>query len=459
MTPIVAIVGRPNVGKSTLFNRLLGKQTAIVADLAGVTRDRHYADAIILKRSVTLIDTGGFDPEDEDRLRKGIAKGVLLAIEEADLVVCVLDALNPPTDADRQAVALLRKSNAQVVYFANRADNEKLGYLATDHYALGIDDLIVGSALHGRNLPALQRAIVAGLPEAAEVEDETEEVVEEENDEEAPKWRRKGPIRLALLGRPNAGKSSLLNRLCGQERSLVDDRPGTTRDPIDALVTRGDKEYRVVDTAGVRRKSKVFETVEAASVMRSLRALGEAEIIVLLCDAEEGLKEQDLKLLSLAVDRGKPVIVAMNKMDLLPTREGEKKKKEAQDSLHFAPWVPVLGISVVAETGLTKLMNTVAKAYDEFTSRVPTAALNRFVQEVLERSPPPSQSGKVPKIYYMTQVRTAPPLFVAMCSSPKLLQAAYQRFVANQMREAFGLSSIPIRVRFRGRRRREDLNR
>lgn len=471
MYSVVAIVGRPNVGKSTLFNRLLGKQSAIVGDRPGVTRDRHYRDGEIQGRLVTLVDTGGFDPQDDDPLRQGIQRGVRAAIQQASVVVCVLDALNPPTEADRHAVDLLRKANAKVVYFANRADNPKAEHIASDLYRLGIDSLIVGSALHGRQIFELTRAIADLLPEAGPlelerlaerelVEAEEEEPPgdgEDENDEgeeSAAKEAPKRPIRLALLGRPNAGKSSLLNQLCGEERSLVDHRPGTTRDPIEAEIRFRGRAYIVVDTAGVRRRAKVQEDIESASVMRSLNAMSTADTVVLLCDGKEGMAEQDAKLLALATDRGVPVVVGINKIDLLPKDERKAARERAKDALHFAPYAPIVELSVKTKTGIGQLFTAIERAFTEFTTRIPTAQLNRFLAEVTERTPPPSDGGRVSKIFYLTQVRTAPPLFVAMCSSPKGIPDSYQRFLKNQLQSAFGLSSIPVRLRFRARRRR-----
>lgn len=462
MHSVVAIVGRPNVGKSTLFNRLFGGPSAIVSDAPGVTRDRHYQDVVLRGRLVTLVDTGGFDPKDDDPLRKGIARGVAAAIEEATVVVCVLDALHPATAADQEAIRLLRKSKASAVYFANRADNPQQEHLATDLLRLGIDPLIVGSALHGRNTSELVRAITERLPEASD--EERRELAEREREDEAEadadadaveQKPDSGPVGIALIGRPNAGKSSLLNRLYGKERSLVDDRPGTTRDPVDALVTHRGKRYRVVDTAGVRRKARVQEEIEAASVMRAIAAMGKAQTVVLLCDGKEGLAEQDCRLLSLAIDRGVPVVVGINKVDLLSKAARKETLEAARTALHFAPFAPVVELSVKSGAGIDKLMSAVDRAHAEFTQRVTTSDLNRFVQEVIERTPPPSFRGRVPKIYYLTQVRTAPPLFVAMCSSPQAIPAAYQRFLQNQLRSAFGLNSIPLRVRFRARRRRE----
>jgi GTP-binding protein len=448
MVPKIAIVGRPNVGKSTLFNRLLQKQAAIVADRSGVTRDRHYADARIGSRLVTLVDTGGFDPKDDDPLHRGIARGVIAAIAQAQCIVCVLDAQSPPIEADHEAVKLLRRAAAEVVYFANRADNPKQEQLASDLYLLGVERLIVGSALHGRNTAALERSLLELLPKASE----QELALSVEQDDEAGDMDavpKKRVINLALIGRPNAGKSSLLNRLAKEERSLVDERPGTTRDPVDALIKHRGREYRVVDTAGVRRKARVHEAVEAASVMRAIAAMSAADAVVLLCDASEGVAEQESKLMALASDRGLPVVVGLNKMDLLPSREQKEALATARDAFHFASWVPIHGLSVRSGRGVSSLMRTVQAAHAEYTRRIGTAELNRFLKEVVDRTPPPSKAGRIPKIHYLTQARTAPPLFVAMCPTPQAIAPPYRRFIENQLRSAFDFSLIPLRPSLR----------
>lgn len=441
MTPIVAIVGRPNVGKSTLFNRLTGQNLAIVHDAPGVTRDRHYADAHIGGRDVTLIDTGGFDPTTEDPMGKGIARHVIAAIDEADVILCVLDAEGPPTEPDRASIQLLRKSGRPVVYIANKVDNPKKALAASELYELGVESLIHVSALHGRGTHELTRAVVDALgPDDAEDDAEAEP-------DEMP--------RLALVGRPNAGKSSLLNCLAGSERALVDNQPGTTRDPIDMRVEYRGRRYMVVDTAGVRRPSKVDAGIEAASVMRSLRAISRAHVVVLMCDAAIGVAEQDARLFGLCADRKRALVVGLNKMDLLDKAEQKRAVEAAREALHFARWAPMVNLSAKTGTGVPTLMKHVDVAASEFKRRVPTGELNRFFEQVLQANPPPTRGGKAPRIYYMTQARVAPPVFVAMCSFPQQIAESYKRFVANQIRKAFGFTSVPVAVEYRERRRRE----
>jgi GTP-binding protein len=439
VNPIIAIVGRPNVGKSTLFNRLAGKKLAIVHDLPGVTRDRHYAEAHLQGRDVMLVDTGGFDPEDDDPMRKGIARHVEAAIAEADVILCVLDSISAPGEADRQAVALLRHAGKPVVYLANRADNPTRELEASELYRLGVDPLIPASALHGRNMAAVEAALVALLP--AIDEDPAAEVGEEP--------------RIALVGKPNAGKSSLLNRLSGSERSLVDERPGTTRDPINVHLTYGGKHYSFVDTAGVRRRSKVTEAVELLSVMRALRSIQRSDIVVLMCDATIGITDQDARLLSLATDRRRGIIVGLNKTDLLPKAERRKAVDQVKSALHFAPWVQIVELSAKTGQGVSQLMKQIDQVFQQYSHRVGTSELNRFFAEVLERHPPPTKSGKAPRLMYVTQAETRPPIFVAMCNAPEALAESYRRFVVNQLRTAFGFESVPVTVRYRARRRRE----
>ncbi|HEV8244288.1 MAG TPA: ribosome biogenesis GTPase Der [Polyangiaceae bacterium] len=437
MNPIVAIVGRPNVGKSTLFNRLVGRSLAIVDDQPGVTRDRHYAPAHLYGRNVTLIDTGGFDLTSGDPLQQGIARQVQAAIDEADVIVCVLDGTSAPMQPDREAVELLRRADKPVIYVANKVDTAGHLAAAQELYELGIPDLLPVSGLHGRGTAELGEAItrfIAPVPSEPELRDE------------AP--------RIALLGRPNAGKSSLFNRLVGEERALVDDQPGTTRDPVDTHVSWGGREFVLVDTAGIRRRARVERGIELVSVMRSLRAVERAHIVVLLCDATEGPAEQDARLLGLTIDRRRAVIIGLNKVDLLSREERKKAVEHARDSVTFASWAPLVELSARTGSGVSELMKAVAKAADEMQRRIPTAALNRFFAEVLERQPPPTHGGKAPRIYYITQVETAPPLFVASSNAPDAIKPSYQRFVTNQIRKAFGFESVPIRVEYRQRNRR-----
>jgi len=439
MIPIVAIVGRPNVGKSTLFNRLAGTQTAIVHDEPGVTRDRHYADVHIFSRTFTLIDTGGFDPGDTDAIGRGIARHVRAAVDEADVVICVLDGLGPPTAADAAAIRLLRQADKPVIYLANRLDNERLAREATELYALGVVPIAV-SALHGRGMAEFGEALLAALPPVdAGAETSEAEVVP----------------RLALIGRPNAGKSSLLNRLSGAERSLVDDRPGTTRDPVDARVDYKGDAYVVVDTAGIRRRSKVEAGIESASVMQSLRSIARADVVAILVDAAEGLAEQDARLLGLVSDRARPIVVGLNKMDLLDAAQRKRALEQAKSQLHFAPWAPIVPFSNKTGEGIGQLMKAVRQAFTEYSQRVTTSQLNTFLQAIVEQKPPPASGPRPPRLFFMTQAQASPPVFVVMCSNAEAIKDAYRRFLANQIRQTFGFNSVPLVIRYKNRRRNE----
>jgi GTP-binding protein len=440
MIPIVAIVGRPNVGKSTLFNRLHGQRTAIVHDQPGVTRDRHYADVNVFGRTFTLIDTGGFDPDDTDAIGQGIARHVRAAVEEADLVLCVLDGQAPPSEADAAAVRMLRQSSKPVIYLANRLDHARLEQEATELYALGIQPIAI-SALHGRGMADLGQALTELLPPPA-VESSAE-------GEEQP------VPRVALIGRPNAGKSSLLNRLSGQERSLVDDRPGTTRDPVDVRLEFKGQPYLMVDTAGIRRRARVEDGVETQSVMQALRAVARADVVVLLCDASIGLAEQDARLLGLCAERARAIVVGLNKIDLLDGPARQRAIESARSQLHFAPWVPIVPASNRSGEGITQLMNAVRRSFQEYSTRIPTSQLNEFLETLVEHTPPPRGSRSVPRLFFMTQAQASPPVFVVMCSAAEELKDSYRRFLTNQLRKTFGFESVPLVVRYRNRRRRD----
>lgn len=436
MIPIVAIIGRPNVGKSTLFNRLAGANLAIVHDAPGVTRDRHYGEAEVYGREITLIDTGGFEPDSKESIGHGIARHVRAAIDEADLIVCVLDA-NGLHEQDRAAVQLLRRAEKPVVYAANKVDNDRLMHESNELFQLGVPDLIHISALHGRGTHELLQRISTRLP-AGETDRDREEPTD-------------GAPRLALIGRPNAGKSSLFNRLAQSERSLVDAAPGTTRDPVDTVVSFQGREFLLVDTAGIRRRARVHDGVEAASVIRSIRAIAGAEAVVLMCDASEGIAEQDARLLGLCVEKKRAILVGMNKMDLLSKKQQAEVMERARTTLHFAPWAPLLPLSAKTGRGVSELMSEVFTAVAAFRQRVPTSQLNRFFEQVLERHAPPTRGGRAPRIYYVTQAKSAPPVFVAMSNAPEHIAASYRRFVQNQIRKTFGFHAVPVIVEYRKR--------
>lgn len=438
--PIVAVVGRPNVGKSTLFNRLARRRVAIVHDQPGVTRDRNYVDTSAFGRDYTLVDTGGFDPDSDDPMKTGIARHVKEAIEEADVIVFVADATVPLTGADRVAVKLLRKADKPVLYAANKADSPLGDADAFELYRLGVDKVFPVSALHGRGVGELESAIVASFPaKRTALADPTEKVP-----------------RISIIGKPNAGKSSLMNRILGEDRMIVDSRPGTTRDAIDVYVERDGKRYIFVDTAGLRRKGKVTKTsdaVETASVSSAIMAMERSGVVVLVCDAKEGVAEQDAKILGLANDRGRAMIIALNKIDLLSKAELAKAEEDARDKISFAPFAPIVHISAKTGRGMNDLFETVDRVATAMHRRVPTGELNRFFEQVLETRPPPTMGGRAPRLFYITQAETAPPTFVVISSSPEAVHFSYQRFVVNQLRKHFEFEGVPVRVVYRERRR------
>ena len=441
---IVAVVGRPNVGKSTLFNRLVGKKLAIVDDQPGVTRDRHYAPAHIHGHNVTLIDTGGFDPTSDDPMQQGIARHVNAAIAEADVIVCVLDGSMSVTAPDREAIQLLRRSKKPVIYVANKVDTARHAAAANELYELGVPEIIAVSALHGRGTAELAQAVAKHLPKSSR----GAEQAEGEEDEIIP--------RLALIGRPNAGKSSMFNRLTGSERALVDERPGTTRDPVDARIEADGRTFLIVDTAGIRKKARVERGIELVSVLQAIRSIERAQVVILMCDAVLGVQEQDSRLLGMCLERRRAVIVGLNKADLQDKKEQAKSEEVARDELRFAGWVPIVHLSAKTGRGVKELLDLAARASKEFKRRIPTGELNRFFEGVLQKHPPPTSKGRAPRIFYITQAEAHPPRFVAMCNAPEYITEAYKRFVANQIRQAFDFRAVPITVEYRARKRNEN---
>ena len=433
---MVAIVGRPNVGKSTLFNKLVGTKLAIVEDKPGVTRDRHYADAWALGREYVLIDTGGFDPQSDDPMKAGITGHVKMALAECDVVVCVLEATSEPLQADIDAVGLLRDAGKPVIYVANKADNEKQAHAATTHYELGIDKLITVSAVQNRGLGELEEAIAKAL---------TAPTQSEPVDVAVP--------RVAIVGRPNAGKSSMVNRLRGEEQQLVDDRPGTTVDSVDTLVDYNDQRLVLIDTAGIRRKRAVgTKGVEALSVYQAIRAIERSDVAVLLIDAALGVGEQDAKIAGLVKDRGRAMVIALNKIDLVSREDGKKEIDRTREVLAFVPWAPLVTVSALKGRGMKALVSRAQDAVVEHNKRISTGELNRFFDQVLETHPPPTMHNRPVRFYYITQATVAPPTFVISTNEPKGVHFSYQRYVINQIRKRFGFQGTPIRVRYRGKR-------
>jgi GTP-binding protein len=451
--PIIALVGRPNVGKSTLFNRI-GRRHAIVQDLPGVTRDRNYADFTWEGRALSVVDTGGFEPESRDRLIAQVRQQAQLAAEEAAAVVLVVDGREGLSTVDRSVADLLRRTKKPLFVAVNKVDTAKTeGEIPlADFYELGFGEVFAVSAEHGRGTGELLDAIVEALalpplPPPPEEQDEPEEVSEDD--------RPTGDIRLAIVGRPNVGKSTLVNALLGEERFVVSDVPGTTRDAIDSVLSHKGQRFVVTDTAGIRRKSTISATVEAYSVVRAMKAMDDAEVVAVVLDATEAGVDQDAKLLALVVEKAKALVVVVNKWDVAE-REGATQdwyRQELGKRLPFVAFAPMLFVSAKERRGVSRLLEKAALLVEQFRARFPTPQLNHLLEGVQESHPAPLARGLPVKLFYMAQVGYAPPTFVIQCGRPEAIPDHYRRFLENRMREAFGLE-VPMRLIFRERKRR-----
>lgn len=443
MSALIALVGRPNVGKSTLFNRLIGKPSALVDDRPGVTRDRHYNPVTIDDRQGTIVDTGGFDPTDLDPLIGQIKTQALAALDESDLTVLVVDGKDGITPHDIELANLIRRSGRPYLVAVNKIDSfEKEGNLAEFH-ELGLDNLWPVSAAHGYGLRDFKEALAEWLTPKPE----------EKNDSEAPP-------KIAVIGRPNAGKSSMINYLSGEERLVVDNRPGTTRDAVDVAIIRQGREYLFVDTAGVRRKGKVDEKLEKLSVMRALKSLDRADIAILVVDSLEGLADQDAHIAGYAHERGRPVIILANKWDAVKHKnETRKELQRALDlKMAFLEKAPVITASAKTGLRLDQLFGYIDRIMAQYRFRATTAEVNRVIETAVEAHTPPYAGRGRLKFYYSTQVGTQPPTFVVFTNKPGEVHFSYQRFLINRLKEAFGLDLAPVRLILRARSGRHEKN-
>lgn len=440
--PLVAIVGRPNVGKSMLFNKLTGRRVSIVQDTPGVTRDRIYGDCEWCGRTFSLVDTGGIEPSTDSDMLKFMRRQAEIGISLADAIIMVTDVHAGVTAADQDVATMLRKSGKPVALAVNKCD--AVGPTNPDvyeFYALGIGDLFETSAVHGHGTGDLLDWVLENIPE------ETDE--EEESD----------VIQVAIVGKPNVGKSSLLNRILGEERVIVSDVAGTTRDAIDSYFENETGKYCFIDTAGMRRKSKIDDVIEKYSNMRTVSAIERADVCLVLVDANEGVTEQDTKIAGLVHEAGKAAIIVVNKWDAVADKETNtmKEKEEAvRRDLSYMTYAPVVFISALTGARVDKLFETIQKVHEQNTSRITTGQLNTILADATARVQPPTDKGRRLKIYYMTQASTKPPHFIIFCNDARLFHFSYQRYLENQIREVFGLQGTPVRITIRQKGDKEE---
>ena len=440
--PLVAIVGRPNVGKSMLFNKLTGQRTSIVEDTPGVTRDRIYGQCEWCGRTFSLVDTGGIEPGTDSDMLKFMRRQAEIGIELADAIIMVTDVRSGVTAADEDVSTMLRKSGKPVALAVNKCDSTGLvNPDAFEFYSLGIGDLFETSAVHGHGTGDLLDWVLANIPEDEEEEDDSD------------------VIKVAIVGKPNVGKSSLLNRILGEERVIVSNVAGTTRDAIDSYFENETGKYCFIDTAGMRRKSKVDDAIERYSNMRSINAIERADVCLILIDANDGVTEQDTKIAGLVHEAGKAAIIVVNKWDAVENKEtNTMRDMEAQvrNGLSYMLYAPVLFLSALTGSRVDKLFQVIQDVHTQNTSRITTGALNSVLADATARVQPPTDKGRRLKIYYMTQAGTKPPHFVIFCNDARLFHFSYQRYLENQIREVFGLKGTPIRITIRQKGDKEE---
>ena len=453
-TPVVAIVGRPNVGKSTLFNRLTGTRAALVSDLPGLTRDRREGTADLLGHKIALVDTAGLEEARAGSIAARMRKQSEQAIADADLVLFVIDARDGVTATDKSFGEIARRSGKPVVLVANKSEGRKGDGGVLDAFSLGLGEPIAISAEHGEGIGDLAHDMAAAL--GLEVVAVPKRKRREQGEEEAPAEtliadKSAKPIRVAIVGRPNAGKSTLVNALLGEDRMITGPEPGLTRDSVASDFDHKGRAFRLFDTAGLRRKAKITEKAEKLSASDAVRAIRFAEVVVLLIDAERPFEHQDLTIGDMVVSEGRALVVAINKWDLVQEKQKVLRDLKAAlaQSLAQVPGVPLVTLSARAETGLDALMAGIARTYEVWNKRVPTPQLNRWLEGALSRHAPPAAQGRRIKIRYVTQPSTRPPTFVAFCQKASELPKSYVKYLTNDLREAFGLPGVPIRFSLR----------
>lgn len=433
---LVALIGRPNVGKSTLFNRMVKRRDALVDPTPGVTRDRHYARVSWEEHPFMLVDTGGIDDED-NTITNHIRHQALLAIEEADIIFFLMDGREGLTPSDIEIVDLLRRTEKKVFFIVNKIDSPDVeDALLSPFWELGVDELWALSGDHGFGFKTLMDSLLPCLQQS-DLQIELPE----------------NTMRIAFLGRPNVGKSSMVNTIIGQERMVVSEIAGTTRDSVDTLVSRDQYTYLLIDTAGIRRKGKTTDKLEKFSILKALKALGRCDIALVLIDAEEGITEQDTKVIGYTQDQGRALMILINKWDLI---QDDKKRQEklleaVAEAVKFIPFAPVLKVSALTGTGVKRLFPEIGKVHRQFHQRFPTAALNRLLADAVAKHEPPYHHGRRLKFFYTAQLGTAPPLFAVVSSAPKAIHFSYQRYLTNCFRDGLGLDRVPVRLLFRER--------
>lgn len=440
--PIVAIVGRPNVGKSTLFNQIGKRRVSIVDDMPGVTRDRIYMDAEWLNKEFTMIDTGGIEFDESNTILKSMRQQAQIAMDEADVIVFVVDGRSGLTTADEEVGKLLRSTKKPVILAVNKVDspNQEMGIY--EFYNLGLGDPFGISASNALGLGDLLDAIVEAFPREAEPDKESDE------------------ISIAVIGRPNVGKSSIVNALIGEERVIVSDIAGTTRDAIDTHFSVDDIKFILIDTAGMRKKGKIDEPVERYSVMRSLRAVDRCDVVLMVISAEDGITEQDKKIAGYAHESGKGVVIVVNKWDIFPNKDDKSTLRFTEDlreELGFLQYAPVVYTSALTHQRIPRITELVKYVADQQSMRIQTSVLNELVRDAVSINPPPSHRGKQLKIYFMTQADIQPPRFIVFVNDPELMHFSYLRFLENKLRENFGFEGAPLKLIVRGRKDEEDM--
>lgn len=442
MKQVVAIVGRPNVGKSTLFNKLVGKDLSIVKDTPGVTRDRIYADVEWLDRTFTLVDTGGIEPNTNDLMLAHMRNQAEIAIETADVIIFVVDVKTGLVDSDGKVADMLRKANKPVILAVNKVDNPlKQQIDVYEFYNLGLGEPIAISSVNQTGIGDLLDEVVSHF----------KHIAEEDLDEDTPK--------IAIIGKPNVGKSSIINKLLGEERVIVSDIAGTTRDAIDTRIRRNGKEYIMIDTAGIRRKSRIKEDIEYYSIVRTVSAVSRADVVILVIDAKEGITEQDAKIAGIAHERGKGIIVAVNKWDLVE-KDGKtmnEYKKKLREVLSYMPYAEFIFISALTGQRLNKIFELVDVVIEYHSLRIATGVLNEILAEAIAMQQPPSDKGRRLKIFYITEVSVKPPTFILFVNSKKLMHYSYTRYIENKIREAFGFIGTPLRFIIRERKAEDEM--